>query len=191
MSEARSTRGATYEDLCKVPETMVAELVEGELWTNARPSPRHANASSILGGFLIPSYGRRGGGPDAWVILDEPELHLGQDVPVPDIAAWRRERLPVLPETVGIEVPPDWVCEVVSPSTTRLDRVRKMPVYAREGGRHIWLVDPLARTLEVFALDGGRWVLLRTAGNDELVRAEPFAEVEIDLLAVWDEKRGE
>lgn len=168
---------------------MVAELVEGELWTNPRPSPRHANASSILGGYLIPSYGKRGGGPGGWLILDEPEFHLVRDVLVPDMAAWRRERLPTLPETVGIGVPPDWICEVVSPSTTRLDRVRKMPIYACEGVRHIWLVDPIAKTLEGYGLEGGRWVLLQTAGGDDLVRAEPFAEVEIDLLALWDEKR--
>ncbi len=85
------------------------------------------------------------------------------------------------------DLAPDWLCEVVSPTTGRLDRVRKMPVYAREGVRHLWLVDPITRTLEVYRLDGRRWVVASTHGGAEVVRAEPFAELEIDINRWWRE----
>lgn len=183
-------RRATYEDVQRAPEHLVAEIVGGELFLSPRPAIRHANASSALGGELNPAFQRGRGGPGGWWILFEPELHFGDDVLVPDLAGWRRERLPALPDAAAIELAPDWVCEVASPSTTRLDRLRKVPVYARERVRHLWLVDPIARLLEVFRLEGPRWVLLATHGDDERVRAEPFEAIEIDLLALWGEERA-
>jgi len=182
-------RGATYEDLERVPDTMVAEIVDGELFASPRPRPRHSAAASALGGDLNPPFGQGRGGPGGWWILDEPELHFGEDVLVPDLAGWTRERLPALPQEAFFTLVPDWICEVISPHNERHDRARKMPVYAREGVRHAWLVDPLDRTLEVFRLESGRWDLLAMHRADEIVRAEPFQAVEVDLLGLWGESR--
>jgi Uma2 family endonuclease len=134
---------ATYEDLLEVPDHLVGEIADGELFVSPRPGPRHANASSLIGGDLSSSYQRGRGGPGGWWILDEPELRLETDVLVPDLAGWRRERMPSLPEAAWFEIPPDWVCEVVSPVTGRLDRVRKVPIYARHQVEWLWLVDPI------------------------------------------------
>jgi Uma2 family endonuclease len=191
MNPAR--RLATYDDLLKVPDILVAEIVEGELITSPRPASPHAQASSVLRGALDP-FAQRGGGPGepgGWWILFEPELHFGADVLVPDLAGWRRERMPVLQNVAYFDLPPDWVCEVVSPSTARIDRVRKVPIYAREGVAHLWLVDPLQQTLEVFRLEGRRWVLLSTHGGAEAVRAEPFEALELELSRWWLEPAPE
>jgi Uma2 family endonuclease len=118
-------------------------------------------------------------------IIDEPELHLGQDILVPDLAGWRRERMPAYPDAAFFELPPDWVCEVVSPSTGSLDRVRKMPKYAANQVAHLWLADPLLRTLEIFRLENEHWLLLATRGDDEKVRGAPFDAIEIDLSQLW------
>ncbi len=117
--------------------------------------------------------------------MDEPELHLHGDVVVPDLAGWRRERLPSVPNSAAIELPPDWVCEVLSPSTQRLDRIRKLPIYARESVRHVWLIEPMQRTLELFRLENERWTLIGTFADDARVRAEPFDAIERELGALW------
>jgi Uma2 family endonuclease len=135
----------------------------------------------------VPAFSRGRGGPGGWRIVVEPELHLGRHVVVPDLAGWRRERLPALPSEPYFTLPPDWVCEVLSPSTTRFDRVRKLPIYAEHAVGYAWLVDANARTLEVFRLEGSRWILVATHGDDEVVRAEPFDAVEIELAALWDD----
>ncbi|CAM3259671.1 Putative restriction endonuclease domain-containing protein [Corallococcus soli] len=119
--------------------------------------------------------------------MSEPELHLGPDVLVPDIAGWRRERTPKLPNVVGIKMAPDWLCEVLSPSTARLDRVRKLPAYAREGVKHVWLVDPLQRTLEVFRLEGPHYLLLATHEEEAVVQAEPFEALALELRVLWED----
>ena len=184
---------ATYEDLLQVPERFVAEIIEGELTTAPRPSFPHARAVSIISRQLD-SFDRGTGGPDGpggWWILFEPELHLGADILVPDIAGWRRERMPVLEDVPYSELAPDWVCEVVSPSTGRSDRVLKMPIYAREQVRHLWLVDPGLRTLEVYRLEAQRWVVMSTHGGSGMIRAEPFAALEIDLGRWWLEQEGQ
>jgi Uma2 family endonuclease len=121
------------------------------------------------------------------VILDEPELHFAEDILVPDLAGWRRERMPVVPQAAFISQAPDWVCEVISPSTEKVDRADKLPIYAREGVRHAWLVTPLARTIEVFGLDGARWVLVHTFAGNTKARIPPFDSVEIDLTLLWPE----
>jgi Uma2 family endonuclease len=179
---------ATHDDLRNVPDRLVAEIVAGDLHTSPRPSGRHSVASSGLGGQIWSPFDRGRGGPGGWWILDEPELHLGDDVLVPDLAGWRRERMPAIPETPHFTLAPDWVCEVLSPSTERFDRVGKLPVYAREGVQHVWLVNPMARTLEVLRLEGGRWIVAVTHGGDDPVRAEPFAAIELDLAALWGER---
>jgi Uma2 family endonuclease len=190
MSSARAQRRpASYEDLLKVPDNLVAEIFGGELYTSPRPRGPHSAASSALGALLVPPFWFGHGGPGGWWILDEPELHLGGDVAVPDLAGWRRQRMPKPPEGVEFSLAPDWVCEVLSPSTERTDRVLKLPVYARAGIPHLWLVNPIERILEVLLLEAGRWVVAATHGGNDLVRAAPFAEVEIDLLLLWGETR--
>jgi Uma2 family endonuclease len=183
MSEPR--RPATYDDLRALPENVVGELIGGQLVTHPRPASPHAQAASALGGELHGPFSRGKGGPGGWVLLDEPELHLHGDVLVPDLAGWRRERMPRMPEASAFELAPDWVCEVLSASTAAVDRTEKLPIYAREGVRHAWLVEPLARTLEVFRLEGGFWVLVAAVEGERCVRAEPFDVVEIDLAALW------
>ena len=176
---------ATYEDLLKVPEHMVAEIIEGELFTSPRPAPPHARASSILGGELSQRFDRGDGGPGGWWIFDEPELHLGGDILVPDIAGWRRERMPSLPAVAWFELVPDWVCEVVSPSSSRLDRLKKLPRYARYEVDYAWIVDPDVRGLEVYQRDGEYFKLWSTHEGSTLVRAEPFEACGINLGALW------
>ncbi len=178
-------RRATYEDLAAVPSHVIAEIIHGALVTAPRPGSRHARASTRLGMRLGGPFDLGEGGPGGWVLLDEPELHLHGDVLVPDLAGWRRERMPELPDAAAFELPPDWVCEVLSPSSAATDRSDKMPIYAREGVTHLWLVDPLARTLEALHLDRARWVLLGTWRDDAKVHAEPFDALELDLAGLW------
>ncbi len=177
---------ATYEDLCKLPDNVVGELIEGVLYVSQRPASRHAVASSILGGRLIPSFFDGTGGPGGWIILFEPELWFDSATLVPDLAGWRRERMPEVPDVVGFELAPDWICEVLSPSTERLDRLRKMSIYGREGVRHAWLLDPIARTLEIYGLVGSDLRLEVTHHENDVVRAEPFEAIELDVRTIWN-----
>lgn len=188
MNPAR--RHATYEDLLKVPDTFIAEILDGDLFTFPQPNPRHTRAASVMTQDLGPFDRRLGGpgGPGGWWILFEPELHLGSDIIVPDLAGWRRERMPALRNVSYIEQAPAWACEVLSPGTMRVDRIRKMRIDAREQVGHVWLVDPSAHTLEVYRLEGARWVLLNTYDGEEPVRAEPFEAIELDLNRWWLEE---
>ena len=178
-------RPATYDDLVKLPDNLVAEIIGGELHASPRPALPHADAGAAMGGVLMPPFGWGRGGPGGWWIVYEPELHLGADVLVPDWAGWRRVRVPQRPDTPYVSIPPDWIGEILSPSTIQIDRARKLEIYAREGVAHAWLVDPLARTLEVFRLEAGRWVLLGTHVGNVVVRAEPFAEIDLELRLLW------
>ncbi len=177
---------ATYADVLAAPEHMVAEVLDGELFLSPRPAPRHALASSQLGSLIGPPFALGRGGPGGWLILDEPELHLHGDIVVPDLAGWRVERMPRLPAEAYFTTAPDWVCEVLSPSTRRVDRRRKLPIYARNGVGHTWIVDPLERSLEVMSLHREHWLLVTIAGEDEHVRAEPFDAIELELALLWD-----
>ena len=187
MSATRSRKLATYEDILALPENLVGEILDGELFALPRPSPRHTLAASGLGGALIVTFGIPGGGgpPGGWWILDEPELHLGADILVPDIAGWRRERMASLPEKAFFELAPDWACEVLSPGTEAIDRGRKMEVYARAGVSYLWLVNPIHRTLECYRLVASLWTLLATFVGDQTVQAEPFAVVALDMSRWW------
>lgn len=173
------------------PELQIAEILDGELHLQARPARPHANASSVLGGELYGPFRRGTGGPGGWIILDEPELHLGPrpDKLVPDLAGWRRARMPdaLGPEgaPAHYDLAPDWACEVLSPGTERVDRGKKMRIYRREGVPHVWLINPLAQTLEVYRLEDGKFSLLETFEGDEVVRAEPFEAIELSLGVLW------
>jgi len=181
------SRKATYEDLCKVPDRFVSELLDGELYVSPRPAIPHANAEIVIGHDVFGRFGRPPGGdsPDGWWILFEPELHFGQNVLVPDVAGWRRERMPVLLPTAHIEMPPDWVCEILSPHTAAMDRLKKMRIYARAEVSFAWLVDPLARTVEVFRRHGEFWTRIAAHGDDEHAALEPFASATFDLETWW------
>ena len=185
MSGVARKREPTYEDLLALPDEVVGQLVEGELHATPRPAIDHQRAVSILGIRLGDPFDLGGGGPGGWWIVDEPELHLGRNVLVPDLAGWRRERLPVLPREAFFSLAPDWVCEVLSPATARLDRLKKLAIYAREGVGHAWLVDPGLETLEVYRRQGEAWLLVLTAGGDDVVRAEPFDAIELTLTGLW------
>ncbi|HEX9622452.1 MAG TPA: Uma2 family endonuclease [Polyangiaceae bacterium] len=179
-------RRARYEDVLNAPEHLVAEIVDGELDLQPRPAKPHAAAATALGEELGPPFKRGRGGPGGWIILFEPEVHLGGDVLVPDLAGWRRERMPVITtEEPFFTLAPDWVCEVVSPSTTVKDRAKKLPIYARESVRHVWLVDPLQRTLDVLRLQDGNWVIVAVHEGNARVRAEPFEAIELELDILW------
>jgi Uma2 family endonuclease len=178
-------RRATYDDILSAPEHLVAELIDGELFTSPRPASPHALAASSLGGELMLPFQRGRGGPGGWWILDEPELHFGADVLVPDIAGWRQERMPEIPRAPFFTLVPDWVCEVLSPSTERLDREIKLRIYAREGVEHAWLVDPIAKRLEVLHRKRSRWAVRATHHDDDRVRAAPFDAIELELAYLW------
>jgi len=180
-------RKATYDDVLAVPSRFVAEVLHGTLYTQARPRTRHARSASRLGGILDGPFDRGVAGPGGWILLDEPELHLGEDpdIVVPDLAGWRREHMPELPDTAYLTLAPDWVCEVLSPSTEDIDRAEKVPIYARENVGHVWLVDPGVRTLEVLRLDGKSYRIVATYRVDARVHAEPFDAIELDLALLW------
>lgn len=179
-------RRATYDDVIAAPPHLVAEIINGELVLSPRPAPRHALASSALGQILGGRFQQGIAGPGGWWILDEPEIHFVRGEPlVPDLAGWRRERMPELPEAAWFELAPDWLCEVLSPSTAAIDRVEKMPIYARGGVAYAWLIDPGLQTLEVFRLQQKCWLLADTFRGTAKVRAEPFADFELDLAALW------
>jgi Uma2 family endonuclease len=184
-------RHATYEDVLNAPEHLVAEILDGDLYSSPRPAGPHAEASSVLGMDLGSAFHRGRGGPGGWIILYEPELHFGRDILVPDLAGWLRPRLPAVPASAYLELAPDWACEVISPSSARIDRELKLPIYARERVAHVWLVDPLARMVEVFRLDGESYRLVVTRGGSDRVRLEPFHALELELEALWPTPAGE
>ncbi|CAN5650239.1 hypothetical protein BH23PSE1_BH23PSE1_07310 [soil metagenome] len=176
---------ATYEDVLDAPPNLVAELIGSALYLSPRPAPPHVLAGSSLGFELFGPFGRGRGGPGGWWILDEPELHLGDDVLVPDLAGWRRERMPQLPEAAAFTIVPDWVCEILSPTTRKLDRTAKRDRYRSAGAGHLWLVDGEERTLEAFVLRDGAWVLEAALKDEDAVRVRPFDAIVFPLSALW------
>lgn len=191
MAAEPARRHASYDDVLQAADNVVAEVLNGDLYTSPRPAGPHAEAASVLGMDVGGAFHRGRGGPGGWIILFEPELHLARDILVPDLAGWLRSRLPAVPATAFLELPPDWACEVVSPGSERIDRERKLPIYARERVSHVWLVDPLERMIEVYRLDGEGYRLVVTRGGTDRVRLEPFAAIEIELDALWPTPPGE
>jgi Uma2 family endonuclease len=184
MGASAKTR-ATYADLEAVPPHLVAEIIDGKLVTHPRPSPRHGLAASALGARLADPFQFGGQGPGGWIFIDEPELHLGSHVVVPDIGGWRRERLTAAPDTNYFELAPDWVCEVLSASTERRDRTVKMRIYAEARVPHFWLIDPRLQILEVFEVNKGRWLKIGAWNSDDEVRAPPFDALSFSLADLW------
>ena len=172
---------ATYQDVLDAPPHKVAEIVDGTLHMNPRPASRHARASSVLGGSIGTPCDYDHSGPGGRWIIDEPEPHLGEDILVPDLVGWRRERVPKYPDVTYFTLAPDWVCEVLSPSTRALDQGMKRAIYAREGVTHLWFVDPDVRTLEAFELHEGQWVLLETLTGNDPVSLPPFEGISFSL----------
>jgi Uma2 family endonuclease len=181
-------RRATYEDVLNAPEDKIAEIIDGVLYLSPRPALPHNFAALALGDELVSPFQKSRGGPGGWLFFVEPELHLDRDVLVPDLSAWRRTRLPERPDSAFITLAPDWVCEVLSPSTAKFDRTKKLQVYARENVRHAWFVDARRKTLEVLTLHGSTWVTQEVYHSHERVRAEPFDAIEIELAFLWDEE---
>lgn len=179
---------ATYKDIEALPEHLVGELINGELFISRRPPICAALAVSVLLMDLGNAFDRGRTGPGGWWMLREIELHFGQDVLVPNLTGWRHERLPTIPDVPYLELAPDWICEVLSPATAKLDLVHKLPKYAQAGVRHAWIVDPINHLLEVFRLEHEKWVLVSAFGGDDKVRAEPFEAVELELAALWTEE---
>jgi Uma2 family endonuclease len=176
---------ATYEDVLNAPEDKVAEILDGELFLSPRPAPRHAVAASALGMALGNPFHHGIGGPGGWWILDEPELHFGDETVVPDLAGWRRDRMPAVPDEAFFTLAPDWVCEVLSPSTERVDRGKKLRAYAAAGVTHAWLVKPSDHTLEVLRLREGAWTIVAVWEDTAVVRAEPFDAIDLELGRLW------
>lgn len=185
MSAASAKKLATYEDVLAAPAHCVAELLHGVLHVSPRPASLHSRAASTLGEELGPPFNRGRGGPGGWILLDEPELHLGAHVLVPDLGGWTRERMPELPDAPYFTVAPDWICEVLSPSTRAFDRAEKLPTYAAHGVVHAWLVDPEVRSLEVLRLDGRTFRFVAAYKEQDRVRVEPFDAIELDLSLLW------
>jgi len=181
----RADRPATYADIEALPPHVTGQIIEGTLYAHSRPASPHALVATVLGGDIGSAFHRGRGGPGGWVILFEPELHFGRDVVVPDIAGWRRGRMPEMPRVPWFELAPDWVCEVLSPSTAGLDRVKKRALYAKEGVAFLWFVDPEGKTLETLQLEGERYADAGAFEGDASVRAVPFDAIELELTALW------
>jgi Uma2 family endonuclease len=184
---ARQQTPATYQDVLDAPPHMVAEIVDGALHLHPRPALPHAHVSSSLGMELGGPFQKGRGGPGGWWIIDEPELHLGPSILVPDIAGWRRERMPDLPDAPWTDLAPDWACEVLSPGTRGFDLTDKRRIYAESGVAHLWLIDPAPRTFEAFALQDGRWVLIAALKQDDEIRVAPFEAISFPLSTLWPE----
>lgn len=185
MAPLPARRRATYADVLAAPEHKVAEVIDGQLYLSPRPGAPHAAAHAALTYDLVGPFDRGRGGPGGWIILAEPELHLGDDIVVPDIAGWRRDRLPGVRDVAYFELAPDWLCEVLSPSTEKVDRGRKLGVYARAAVEHIWFLNTRTRMLEVMRRQDVDWLNVGRYQDDAKVRAEPFDAVELDLAGVW------
>ena len=188
MNPAHAARKPShYQQLLALPENLVGEIINGRLYTQPRPTGPHAVAERGLTLELSGPFDKGRGGPGGWWILIEPEIHFVRDVEVvvPDLAGWRRERMPAIPAGHRFEVAPDWVCEILSPGTAKKDRALKLPLYADYGVAHAWLVDPVAHTLEAYELRDGAWLLLGTFKDDDPIRVAPFAAITFSLVELW------
>jgi Uma2 family endonuclease len=189
MEPAR--RHATYEDVKAAPDTMVAELIDGQLFLHPRPAKPHTVTASNLGAQLNMAFDLGRTGPGGWWILDEPELHVLGQILVPDLAGWLRAEVPELElEQPFFQEVPSWVAEVLSPGNESHDRVKKLRIYASAGVRHAWLIHPEQRSLEVFAQKDGAWSLIEAHEDDAVLRSPPFEALELELSTLWLSSRS-
>lgn len=175
-------RNATYDDYLALGDEVRAELIYGSLYVHPAPAPPHGNSQASLTGELVVPFQKGRGGPGGWWFMITPEQHLGPHVAQPDLAGWRKVRMPVLPTTSYIDIVPDWICEVLSPSTECLDRSAKRRLYATYGVGHLWYLHPVARYLEVVELRNGVYVHIDTFGDVGEFRAPPFDAVVFRLI---------
>lgn len=187
MPQTATKINDVYQEFLNLPENMVGEIINSKLHAQPRPAPKHALATSCLGDDLIGPYYKGRGGPGGWWILFEPEIHLDDDIVVPDMAGWRKEKMPRLPDTAYFKLAPDWICEVLSPGTVRKDRVLKMPLYAKYQVRWIWLIDPIAKTLEAYQLENRYWTLIGAFAENDIVSIVPFKDISVDLSFLWED----
>jgi Uma2 family endonuclease len=179
-------REPTYEDILALPREVTGQILFGVMYTTPRPAPKHAQAATTLGEELGPPFKRGRGGPGGWLILYEPEIHLKRHIVVPDLAGWRRQTMPEMPvDKAYFVLAPDWVCEVLSPSTSAIDRGDKLKIYASEKVSHVWFVDPEAQTLEVLTLDGSTYRVTEVHAANAKVHAVPFDAIELNLGLLW------
>ena len=187
--------GACYQDVLDAPPSKVAEVVDGRLYLHPQPAGPHNSAGTYLVAHLTGPFDLLKAGLTGWWIRYEPELHFGKpprkDILVPDLAGWRRERMPEAPSKAFVTLAPDWVCEILSPSTRRMDLTRKRDLYAREGVPYLWFVDPEARTLEAFALHGGQWTQIASLSDEEPVSVPPFDAISFPLATLWPHAKKE
>jgi hypothetical protein len=181
MNAETAKRRATYEDVLAAPAHLVAEIINGVLHTHPRPRSRHASASNAMSYEVTGPFQKGLGGPGGWIFMDEPELHFGSDIVVPDLAGWRRKRLPAHPKTPYLEVAPDWVCEILSPSTATIDRGSKRHIYGAAGVNYMWILDADAMLLEAYALTAEKWLLVGTVEGGERVSLMPFEAISFPL----------
>jgi Uma2 family endonuclease len=179
------TKPATYADIEALPPHVVGEILFGQLVTQPRPARPHTISASSLGYMVTGPYKYGKGGPGGRIIIDEPELHLGPHVLVPDIAGWHAERLLGKTNASWFDVPADWVCEVLSDSTIKYDRVDKSRIYATYGVTHVWHLDPVAKFLEVFLRQGENWLRTHTFVAEDDVIAPPFESAVFKLAELW------
>jgi Putative restriction endonuclease len=176
---------ATYADIEALPPHVTGEILFGSLVTQPRPAHPHVNAASAMGYIIGPPFHfGSGGGPGGWVIYVESEIHLGPHVVVPDLAGWRRERFTDAPDAAFLTVPPDWVCEILSPGTNRRDRTDKMRIYAAYSVGHLWLLDPVERFLEVYQRQNMEWLRIGYFVDDDIVSAPPFEALSFRLSQI-------
>ena len=176
-----------YEQLAALPEGLTGEILNGQLHTQPRPTGRHGRVAVGLDRRIGRGYDDGDDGPGGWWIFIEPELHLVRDleVAVPDLAGWRREHMPDIPQDHRFEVVPDWICEILSPSTASKDRAIKMPLYAHHGVAFAWIIDPAARMLEAYERDGDEWRLIAEGVDNDLVSIRPFDALALELRHLW------
>ncbi len=186
----------TYEDILALDEKLHAELLDGMIYIDGVPLgsvvptvgmapaqlPRHAKSQRVLGKIIGGPFDddHGDGGPGGWWIFIEVDVLLASGTVRPDLSGWRRERLPQ-PDVRPIATRPDWVCEIISPTSIRQDRVAKRRAYAKAGIPHYWIVDPDARTLEALELQSDRWLEVGTWSEGDVARIAPFEPVEVPV----------
>jgi Putative restriction endonuclease len=176
---------ATYQDILDLPEGVVGEIIKGVLHSKPRPRVPHVRVALKLVGKVAGPFDTDDDGPGGWLFLQEVELHLGQEIVVPDMAGWKRERFPGLANDAFLTVPPDWVCEILSPSTAQKDRALKANIYASEGVGYMWLIDPQLKTLEAYKNHSGQWLQLGVITEGAEVKIEPFDAAPFKLDTLW------